>query len=159
MITAESARHHDYSIWISYRKLVGAAPSHHLIQCWNIVNWTLWNKFQWNFNQNTTIFIAEIDLEYVVWNAAAILSRSQYVNNSQSFAFRHIVTGGQSIRCWRICFVVRPQGLTKRAPYPVNRTTDISRQVRRPKVLPHIIAKWVGKGVLLIITWVIKLFR
>ena len=38
-----------------------------------------------NFNEiliKTTIFIAEIDFEYVVWNTAAILSRPQYVNNS-----------------------------------------------------------------------------
>ena len=27
-------------------------PSHHLNQCWVIVNWTLRNKLQWNCNQN-----------------------------------------------------------------------------------------------------------
>ena len=33
--------------------------SHYLNQCWNIVNWTLRNKFQWNFNRNSNIFIYE----------------------------------------------------------------------------------------------------
>ena len=29
------------------------APSHYLNQCWLLANWTLCNKLQWNFNQNT----------------------------------------------------------------------------------------------------------
>ena len=35
------------------------APSHYLNQCWIVVNWTLRNKFQWNLNQNSNIFIQE----------------------------------------------------------------------------------------------------
>ena len=38
-------------------------PSHYLNQCWIIVNWTIRNKFQWNHNQNTTIFIQANELE------------------------------------------------------------------------------------------------
>ena len=53
--------------------------SHYLKQCWNIVNWTLWNKFQWNYNWNATIFIEENDCENVVWKMLAILSRLQCV--------------------------------------------------------------------------------
>ena len=33
-----------------------SAPSHYLNQCWNIVNWTLRNKLQWNLNGETHIF-------------------------------------------------------------------------------------------------------
>ena len=33
------------------------APSHYLNQCWVNVNWTIRNKFQWNFNRNSNIFI------------------------------------------------------------------------------------------------------
>ena len=33
------------------------APSHYLNQCWLIVNWTHMSKLQWNFNQNTKLFI------------------------------------------------------------------------------------------------------
>ena len=33
----------------------GLVPSHYLNQCWNIINWTLVNKIQWNFPQNATI--------------------------------------------------------------------------------------------------------
>ena len=42
-----------------------SVPSHYLIQCWNIV-WTLRNKFQWNFNQNSYIFIQENSFENAV---------------------------------------------------------------------------------------------
>ena len=60
------------------------APSYYLNQCWNIVNWALGNKFQWNFNQNTTFFIEENGFEYVVWKLTAILSRPQCVNNNNT---------------------------------------------------------------------------
>ena len=36
-----------------------------------MVNWTLGNKFQWNFHQNATIFIQENAFENVVWKMAA----------------------------------------------------------------------------------------
>ena len=32
-----------------------SAPSHYLNQCCNIVNWTLSNKLQWNYDRNSTI--------------------------------------------------------------------------------------------------------
>ena len=35
--------------------VVRPVPSHYLNQCWNIANWTLRIKFQWNFNQNSNI--------------------------------------------------------------------------------------------------------
>ena len=58
-------------------------PSHYLNQCWNIINWTLRNKLQWNFNPNANIFIQENPLENVVRKKAAILSRPQCVNMPQ----------------------------------------------------------------------------
>ena len=36
------------------------------------VNWTLKNKIQWNFNQNTKLFIHENAYVYIVWEMAAI---------------------------------------------------------------------------------------
>ena len=56
------------------------APTHYLKQCWIIVNWTLRNKLQWNFNRNSNIFIQENALEHVVCEMASILSRPQCVN-------------------------------------------------------------------------------
>ena len=44
-------------------------------QCWNIVNSTLTNKFQWNVNRNSCIFIRETAFENVVCEMAVILSR------------------------------------------------------------------------------------
>ena len=48
------------------------APSHHLNQRWNIVNWTLGNKLQWNFNRNSNIFIEENTFENVVCEMASL---------------------------------------------------------------------------------------
>ena len=53
--------------------------SHYLNQCWNIVNWTLRNKLQWNFNRNYNIFIKENALRGVVCEMAVMLSRPQCV--------------------------------------------------------------------------------
>ena len=49
-------------------------------RCWNIVNWNLGNKFQWNDNQNSYIFIQENAFENVVCKMVAILSQPQYVD-------------------------------------------------------------------------------
>ena len=40
-----------------------SVPSRFLKKTCNIVNWTIGNKFQWNRNQKTTIFIQENELE------------------------------------------------------------------------------------------------
>ena len=46
---------------------------------WNIVNWTPKNKFQWNPNQNSYIFIQENTFENGVCEMVSILSLPQYV--------------------------------------------------------------------------------
>ena len=56
------------------------APSHYLNQYWNIVNWILGNRIQWNLNRNSYIFIQENAFENVVWKMVAILSRLRCVN-------------------------------------------------------------------------------
>ena len=70
--------------WLSKLTIIGSdnglPPSHHLNQCWNIVNWILGNKLQWNFNQNLHIFIQENVFHNVVCEMAAILSKPQCVN-------------------------------------------------------------------------------
>ena len=67
--------HHWFRQWL----VAWPAPSHYLNQCWNIINWILGNKFQWNLNRNSYIFIQENAFENVVWEMAAILSRPQCV--------------------------------------------------------------------------------
>ena len=50
--------------------------------CWisdDYLNWTLRNKFQWNFIQNSNIFIEIKVLENVIWKMAAILFRFQCI--------------------------------------------------------------------------------
>ena len=51
-----------------------SAPSHYLNQCWVIANWTLRNKIQRNFNQNTKQFIHGNASENIVCKIATILS-------------------------------------------------------------------------------------
>ena len=58
--------------------LIGA--SHHLNQYWIIVNWTPWNKSEWNLNQFVNIFIGKNQHENVICIMWVILSRSQCVN-------------------------------------------------------------------------------
>ena len=52
-------------------RLFGAKPYQN--QCWVIDNWTLRNKLQWNFYQNTTFFIHGNASENIVYEMAAIL--------------------------------------------------------------------------------------
>ena len=42
--------------------------SNYVNHCWNIVNWALRNKRQWNLNHNLYIFIQENTFETIVWN-------------------------------------------------------------------------------------------
>ena len=56
--------------------------SHYLNQCWDIVNWTLRNMLQWNFNQNIKLFIHKNTTENVFSEMAAILSSGRWANSS-----------------------------------------------------------------------------
>ena len=60
-----------------------SAPSHYLNQCWVFVNWTLRNKLQWNFNQDTKLFIHENASEYIVCEMVAILTRRRWVEGRE----------------------------------------------------------------------------
>ena len=55
-----------------------------LNQSWVIINWILGNKLQWNFNQNTKLFIDKSASENIVCKMASTLSRPQCVNSLQS---------------------------------------------------------------------------
>ena len=57
------------------------APSHFLNRFWNIVNLTPGNKLQWNLDLNLYMFIKWNAFENFVCETAAILSRSQCVND------------------------------------------------------------------------------
>ena len=51
---------------------IGPDNGHYLNHCCNIVNWTLGNKLQWNFNRNSNIFIQENAIENGVCEMASI---------------------------------------------------------------------------------------
>ena len=75
-ISVSKLGHHWFTWWL----VAWPAPSHCLNQSWNSINWTHGNKFQWIFNQNTTIFIQQNAFENVVCKVSSILSRPQCVN-------------------------------------------------------------------------------
>ena len=79
--------------WTNHHWLVHwMAPSHYLKQCQIIVNWTLSNKLQCNFNRKSNIFIQENALEHVVCEMASILFRLQCVNMPHiNFTVFHVV--------------------------------------------------------------------
>ena len=53
-----------------------------LNRCWIINNWTPRNKLQWNFYQNTQIFICQNASENIVCGMVAILHRGRWVNRA-----------------------------------------------------------------------------
>ena len=75
-ICIDNLSHHCFRWWL----VAWSAPCHYLNQCWDIINWTLRNKLQWNFNRNSNIFIQEKAFGSVVCEMAAILSQPQWVN-------------------------------------------------------------------------------
>ena len=74
---SESGQH-----WFRYWLVAYSAPSHYLNQCWDIINWAIGNKLQWNFDQNTKRFIHENASENIVCETASILSRGRRINNT-----------------------------------------------------------------------------
>ena len=58
--------------WFRKWLVAYSATSHYLNQCWVIINWTIGNRLQWNFNQNTRLFIHESAPENIVCKMAAI---------------------------------------------------------------------------------------
>ena len=54
-------------------------PRHYVNQCWVIINWTLRDKIQWNFNRNKKLVIHENASEYIVCKMTATLSREGWV--------------------------------------------------------------------------------
>ena len=64
----------SYQHW--FRKWLVHYLAPNLDQCWHIVNWTIRSKLQWNFNQNTKLFIHENAPEIMVCEMAAIFVRA-----------------------------------------------------------------------------------
>ena len=83
-ICVQISGQHLFRCWL----VTYSAPSQYLYQCWVIVNWTLRNKLQWNFNQNTKHFVHENASKNIVCEMAAILYRGRWVNYHPLFRFR-----------------------------------------------------------------------
>ena len=93
--------------YFKYWLVACLAPSHYLNQCWVIVNGTLRNKLQWNFNQSSWIFIHRNAFEDIICKIAAILSQPKYVKDvlqiclilSKAAAVSLLITFGISCLC------------------------------------------------------------
>ena len=74
---SESGQH-----WFRWWLVAYWAPNHYLNQWWVIVNWTLRNKLQWNFNQNTKFSFLKMHLKI----SSAISSRGRWVSSHNTIA-------------------------------------------------------------------------
>ena len=64
--------------WFRQWLVAWATPSHYLNQYWNVVNWTLRNKFQRNLNRHSYTFMLENAFGNGVCDLTSILPRLQY---------------------------------------------------------------------------------
>ena len=76
-------------------------PSHYLNQYLFIVSWTFRNKLQYNYNQNTKLFIHENASEKSVCEIAAMLSRGRWVELTHETLF-DCDSHSHSILCLRV---------------------------------------------------------
>ena len=74
----------------------------YLNQCWEIVYWTLRNKLQWNFNQNTKLFIHKNASENTVCKMVAILPTGRWVKEFSNHGFKTDCNTSNSIHCGAI---------------------------------------------------------
>ena len=74
----------------------------HLNQCWHSINWTFWNKFQWNSKQNKTIINQENEFENAVCKMAAIFKIAAILQTtcSNSFSWMKICFGLNVLTHW-----------------------------------------------------------
>ena len=77
----------NLTIIVSHKDLL-SVPSHYLSTCWNILNWTLTNKLQWN----SYIFIQENSFENIVCEMVDILPQPPWVNNHGWWNFDNEIT-------------------------------------------------------------------
>ena len=75
-ISVSESGQHLFRLWL----VAFSAPSHYINQWWVVAKWTLRNKLQWNFYQNTKFFIHKNTSEITVYKLAAILSRERWFN-------------------------------------------------------------------------------
>ena len=80
-----------------------SALSHSLDQWWAIVNWTLRNKLQWNFDQNKKVFNRENPYQTIICEMTAILSRGRWVNSLERAWASITIEGASMSQCPDAC--------------------------------------------------------
>ena len=123
---SQQTNHHWFRLWL----VAWPAPSHYLHKCWNIVNWTIRNKPQWNLKRNSYIFTIENAFENVVWKMAAILSRRQCVNSGPG-PCKHTQHYGYEVRVKHVQLHRRLKSF-RRPPRPVSATLNFTKKPLLP---------------------------
>ena len=77
---SESGEH-----WLRKWLVAHSAPSHYLNQCCVIINWALWNKLQWNFNQKGKLFRHENTYDNIVCEMSTILCWGRRVKSVKKY--------------------------------------------------------------------------
>ena len=89
---------HWFRLWL----VPCSAPCNNLNQCWLIVNWTPGNKFQWNSNLNSDIFIHENAFEIAVCRNGGHLVQGE-MSYEQSYVPIPLAMQYHSISTWVCC--------------------------------------------------------
>ena len=130
----DGMRSHPPSIsnyhWLRQWLVAWPAPSHGLIQCLNIVDWTLGNKLQWNLNRNSYIFFQENKFEHVVSKMAVILSQPQCVNDAYKSLKLNELTVHQTLT-FESATWLRPNSEIMSVTRAPRSASDLSRGKRR----------------------------
>ena len=112
--------------------------SHYPKQCLFIVNWTLWNKLQWNLNWNLNFFTEQkyliISWYLHVWNGVAVAAYSRLASRSQA-----------KFHTKKLSPLVRPC-----AAAPAQSTTSAYRSLDFRRATSSQRGRWVGSWPLLL---------
>ena len=81
--------------WYRYWLVAGSASSHYLNQCCQIVYCALGNKLQWNFNQNSKLFVHK----KCIWKYH-LRNGGHFVQGQMSSRVFSSKTGFQRIEIW-----------------------------------------------------------
>ena len=73
--------------WFRQWLVANSMPSHYLNQCWAIINWTLREKLQWNFNWNTKLCIHDDVFQNVVSENGGHFVQGRWVNTLEHTSF------------------------------------------------------------------------
>ena len=104
--------------WISIGSDNGLSPSHYLNQLYFIVNWTLENTPQWNYNQNTKFFIHMVS----IWKTVRYFLK-WFLAWASSYITLHVCLSVCPLDFWgqyRLELSLKPNEIYEKIPCEIN---------------------------------------